>query len=62
MRDAGYLIIYTPLAKLCWDPVSHGKDVRGEAVMRERWAHVLQRDPYYNRNLSRESADFSLRK
>jgi GT2 family glycosyltransferase len=62
MRDAGYLIVYTPLAKLCWDAVSDRNDVRGEAVMRERWSHVLERDPYYNPNLSRERADFSLRK
>ena len=60
MRDAGYLIVYTPLAKLCWDAVSDSNDVRGEAVMRERWSHVLERDPYYNPNLSRERADFSL--
>jgi hypothetical protein len=30
--------------------------------MRERWSRVLERDPYYNLNLSRERADFSLRK
>ena len=62
MRDAGYLIVYTPLAKLCWDAVSNKHDAAGEAVMRERWSHVLERDPYYNPNLSRERADFSLRK
>ena len=28
--------------------------------MRERWPDVLERDPYYNPNLSRERADFSL--
>ena len=31
-------------------------------VMRERWADVLEHDPYYNPNLSRERADFSLGK
>ncbi|MGE5213352.1 MAG: glycosyltransferase [Nitrospirota bacterium] len=62
MRDAGYLIVYTPLAKLCWNAASDKNDVRGEAVMRDRWSHVLERDPYYNPNLSRERADFSLRK
>ena len=62
MRDAGYLIVYTPLAKLLWNGESDSNDVRGEAVMRERWSHVLERDPYYNPNLSRERADFSLRK
>jgi hypothetical protein len=31
-------------------------------VMRERWPAVLANDPYYNPNLSREQADFSLGK
>ena len=62
MRDAGYLIVYTPLAKLLWNNESESNDARGEAVIRERWSHVLERDPYYNPNLSRERADFSLRK
>ena len=31
-------------------------------VMRERWAEVLKDDPYYNPNLSRDRADFSLGK
>ena len=63
MRDAGYLIVYTPLAKLnCDDVASDDDDVSGEAVIRQRWAHVLECDPYYNPNLSREQADFSLHK
>ena len=37
-------------------------DTRGDEIMRERWPDVLQRDPYYNPNLSRERADFSLGK
>ena len=62
MRDAGYLIVYTPLARLFWDALPDKSDASGEAVMRERWGHVLERDPYYNPNLSHECADFSLRK
>src|SRR6185437_3244948 len=63
MRRAGYLIVYTPFAKLCWHKVPADEiDVKGEAIMRERWADVLQSDPYYNPNLSRERADFSLGK
>jgi len=63
MRRAGYLIVYTPFAKLCWhEAPSDEIDVKGEAIMRERWAEVLQNDPYYNPNLSRERADFSLGK
>ena len=30
--------------------------------MRERWPEIVERDPYYNPNLSRERADFSLGK
>jgi len=63
MRDAGYLIVYTPLAKLsCDDVASDNDNISGEAVIRQRWAHVLECDPYYNPNLSRERADFSLPK
>jgi GT2 family glycosyltransferase len=63
MRRAGYRIIYTPFAKL----YHHESGTRRPAVepletevMRERWAEVLEHDPYYNPNLSRERADFSL--
>jgi glycosyltransferase involved in cell wall biosynthesis len=60
-RRAGYLTVYTPLAKLCWDPSPPEElDASGEVIMRQRWADVLERDPYYNPNLSRQSADFSL--
>src|SRR5262245_17382292 len=49
MREAGYLIVYTPLAKLCWDPSpSEGVDTNAEGIMRQRWSDVLERDPYYN--------------
>jgi GT2 family glycosyltransferase len=60
MRAQGYLIVYTPLAKLCCDATDENSDVSGEKVMHERWPQVLERDPYYNPNLSRERADFSL--
>jgi O-antigen biosynthesis protein len=63
IRRAGYLIVYTPFAKLCWtEALPDEIDMKGEAIMRERWADVLQSDPYYNPNLSRERADFSLGK
>ena len=63
MRRAGYLIVYTPLAKLIGAaPVSEAHDNTGEEIIRQRWSDVLERDPYYNPSLSRERADFSLRK
>ena len=65
MRRAGYRIVYTPFAKL----YHHESGTRRPAVepletevMRERWPDVLAHDPYYNPNLSRERADFSLGK
>jgi GT2 family glycosyltransferase len=60
-RRAGYLIVYTPFAKLYLHEGQADKiDPKNEAIVRQRWADVLQRDPYYNPNLSRERADFSL--
>ena len=62
MRRAGYLIVYTPLAKLCWDPSPPEEvDASAEVIMRQRWSDVLERDPYYNPNLSRESRRFLVR-
>jgi GT2 family glycosyltransferase len=61
MRRAGYQIVYTPVAKLYWDaPVRDEVGATAEAIMRQRWPDILERDPYYNPNLSRERADFSL--
>jgi len=65
IRRAGYLIVYTPFAKL----YHHESGTRRRTVepletevMQERWAAVLEYDPFYNPNLSRERADFSLGK
>ena len=66
IRGAGYLIVYTPFAKL----YHHESATRRRSpleppeseIMRERWGKLLERDPYYNPNLSRERADFSLGK
>jgi O-antigen biosynthesis protein len=63
MRRAGYLIVYTPFARLYHHrSIDRARTAEPEAakVMRERWAGVLQRDPYYNPNLSRARGDFSL--
>ena len=61
IHRADYLIVYTPFAKLYWHATHDDKqDASGDAILRQRWANVLERDPYYNPNLSRERADFSL--
>jgi GT2 family glycosyltransferase len=63
IRRAGYVIVYTPFAKLYY----HESAVRRQTaepleanVISKRWADVLERDPYYNPNLSRKRADFLL--
>ncbi|HET9418714.1 MAG TPA: glycosyltransferase, partial [Chthoniobacterales bacterium] len=61
IRRAGYLIVYTPFATLRRHKADdRGCDPAAAEVMRQRWGHALQRDPYYNPNLSRARADFSL--
>jgi GT2 family glycosyltransferase len=61
MQRAGFLIVYTPFAKFWWHQGPTDQiDTNGEAVLRERWPAISRRDPYYNPNLSRERADFSL--
>jgi O-antigen biosynthesis protein len=61
MRRTGHLIVYTAFAKLNWHEAQPEKvDASGEAILSQRWPHVLERDPFYNPNLSRERADFSL--
>jgi GT2 family glycosyltransferase len=63
MRRAGYLVVYTPFAKLYHHESATRRrsiEARETDVMRERWPELLERDPYYNPNLSRERADFSL--
>jgi GT2 family glycosyltransferase len=65
IRRAGYLIVYTPFARLYHhESGSRRRTVEPmeTGVMRERWAAMLEYDPYYNPNLSRERADFSLGK
>lgn len=70
LRDRGYLIVYTPYAELAHhESVSRGYEDTPEKLerfqrefntMRERWGHLLERDPYYNPNLSLARHDFGL--
>lgn len=69
IRQAGYLIVYTPYAELYhYESVSRGSEDTPEKVERfngevarfmERWGEeLLAGDPYYNPNLSLEFEDF----
>ena len=72
IRQAGYLIVWTPFAKAYhYESRSRGyedtpeKQARFEgelARFRERWAKVLEEgDPYYNENLTLDREDFLIR-
>lgn len=71
IRDRGYLIVYTPYAKLYhYESLSRGyednpekqarflKEVR---YVREKWGDYIDTgDPYYNPNLTLENEDFAI--
>ena len=65
VRQAGYRIVFTPHAQLYHhESASFGariQDAAGAEEMRRRWGAVLDRDPYYNPNLTREYADYRIR-
>jgi GT2 family glycosyltransferase len=61
LRRAGYRVVYTPHAQLYHlESGSQGprEQARGEVEeMRRIWGAVLERDPYYNPNLTRDFPD-----
>ncbi|MDQ1253175.1 MAG: hypothetical protein QG646_2325 [Euryarchaeota archaeon] len=72
IREKGYLIIYTPYAELYHhESLSRGyEDTPGKQrrfldevkYMREKWGKIMDAgDPYYNKNLTLEKEDFSIR-
>jgi GT2 family glycosyltransferase len=64
LRAAGYRIVFTPYAELTHhESASFGRRVQSSVEssrMRERWGSVLERDPYYNPNLSKLFSDYRL--
>lgn len=70
LRQNGYKIVWTPFAELYHlESASRGPDTtpdkasrarRERKYMRERWGPLLDNDPFYNPNFSRDHPDFSL--
>jgi GT2 family glycosyltransferase len=62
VRQRGYLIVWTPLAELYHHesasrdsdllPARHREFLQENAYMRSKWGAMLERDPYFNPNLS----------
>jgi GT2 family glycosyltransferase len=72
VQDAGYANVWTPFAELYHhESISRGSDfatpenraryTQEVAYMKERWGHLLERDPFYSPNLTRTLEDFSLK-
>jgi len=67
IRRAGYRVLYTPHATLHhYEAVSKAPediDPRPEetAAFRAKWQDVIEHDPFYNPNLTRDAEDYSLR-
>ncbi|MBN1276566.1 MAG: glycosyltransferase [Deltaproteobacteria bacterium] len=63
LRQDGYLVTYTPYAKFrhyISVPSLDEMIIEPEAeLFRKKWKHVIERDPYYNPNLTRDLEDFS---
>lgn len=63
----GYRVLYTPYAQLYhYEAVSkraEDKDPRPDETMtfKNRWRDVIENDPYYNPNLTRNAEDYSCR-
>jgi len=72
LREHGYLIVYTPYAKMYhYESLSRGYEdtpnkrarfSRDVEHLRNRWGYLIDNgDPYYNPNLTLEKADFSIK-
>ncbi|MBQ5474873.1 MAG: glycosyltransferase family 2 protein, partial [Lachnospiraceae bacterium] len=72
VRDKGYLIVYNPAVELYhYESKSRGYEDNPEKVarfnseikrFRDKWSKELEDgDPFYNKNLSLDKADYSLR-
>ncbi len=64
VREKGYRIAWTPYAELYhYESATRGFDLDPREIefMKRRWKDILLNDPYYNRNLTLEEENFSLR-
>jgi len=70
IRQRGYLIVWTPLAELYHHesvsrgsdllPVRHREFLQENEYMRSKWGSMLDRDPYFNPNLSLRDCSIGL--
>ena len=62
--ERGYRVVYTPYAELYHfeaASIQQGtKNPRDFGLFQKRWDAYLERDPYYNPNLTRTDVDFTI--
>jgi GT2 family glycosyltransferase len=62
--EHGYRVVYTPYAELYHFETSsiqqRTKEPREFGIFERRWARYIDRDPYYNPNLTRTDVDFTI--
>jgi O-antigen biosynthesis protein len=64
VREAGFRIVWTPYAELFhYESATRGykTDPKEIAYMKARWGTALEKDPYYNPNLTLREENFALR-
>ena len=66
LRERGYLVTYTPYAKFRHHiPVKTVDQMRTEpeaSLFKKRWSSVIENDPYFNINFSRNLENFTVKK
>lgn len=66
LQESGYRITWTPYAEFFMDEKAateaavENKDSKEVKAFQRKWAGVIENDPYYNPNLTREREDFSV--
>jgi len=71
VQEAGYRNVWTPFAEMYhYESISRGAEDNPEKMarfnrekdyMQKRWAEILNNDPYYSPNLTKDKEDFSIR-
>ena len=70
IREKGYLIVYNPLVELIhYESKTRGYELNEEKqkrfekesnTFRKKWEKVLDNDPYYNKNFTRETNQYNI--
>ncbi len=64
VRELGYLVVFTPYAEAYHSKAQTKSQVNSQGdftFLKQRWAKKLDKDPYYNPNLSLEKTDCSIK-